>query len=158
MPTDIKVPAVGESITEGTISRWLKADGTAVRAEEPLFELETDKATTEVAATTSGVLRIAVPEGNTVAIGSVVGRIEESSSQPAKRDGVKQAGPGPGKEAKPDGKSAAPAPAPAPAAKGADEVLVSPAARRLAEEERVDVHQLTGSGPAGRITKEDILT
>src|SRR5207248_2141366 len=79
MGVDIKVPSVGESITEGTIARWLKKDGDAVRAEEPLFELETEKATTEVAAPVDGVLHIKVPEGQTVAIGSVVGQVAEGA-------------------------------------------------------------------------------
>src|SRR5947209_3216925 len=80
MAVDIVVPAVGESITEGILARWLKEDGEAVKAEEPLFELETDKATQEVAAQAGGVLRIAVPEGETVQVGSVVGRIEAGAA------------------------------------------------------------------------------
>src|SRR5712692_10237645 len=95
MPVDIKVPSVGESITEGTLSRWLKKDGEAVRADEPVFELETDKATTEVPAPAAGKLVIRVPEGQTIPIGAVVGRIEEAAASPAaprpapeKRDGA----------------------------------------------------------------------
>ena len=80
MATEIKVPSVGESITEGTISRWLKKDGEQVQVEEPLFELETEKATTEIPAPLSGILLITVPEGKTVAIGSVVGRIDEANA------------------------------------------------------------------------------
>src|SRR5262249_48585835 len=90
MPTDIKIPEVGESITEGTIARWLKRDGAPVRGGEPVLELETEKATTEIAAPASGTLVVAVPEGKTVAIGSVVGHIKEgaapappASAQPA---------------------------------------------------------------------------
>jgi 2-oxoglutarate dehydrogenase E2 component (dihydrolipoamide succinyltransferase) len=149
MATDIKVPAVGESITEGNIARWFKKDGDAVRAEEPLFELETDKATTEVAAPAAGTLRIAVPEGRTVPIGSVVGRIEEGA---ARSDGT------PPQAAKPDGavRTEKPAsPASAPARPG--EILLSPAARNLVEQEQVNVHDLRGSGAGGRITKEDVL-
>src|ERR671935_737624 len=89
MATEITVPAVGESITEGTIARWLKQEGEAVRADEPLFELETEKATTEVAAPAAGTLHITVPEGQTVAIGAVVGRIEEGApagKKPEKND------------------------------------------------------------------------
>jgi len=85
MATDIKVPAVGESITEGATSRWLKKEGEAVRADEPLLEVETEKATTEVSSPQAGTLRITVPEGQRVAVGTVVGRIEEGTPahQPA---------------------------------------------------------------------------
>src|SRR5947209_17682676 len=85
MAVEIKVPSVGESISEGTISRWLKKDGEAVRADEPVLEIETDKATTEISAPQAGTLRITVPEGQQVRIGAVVGRIEEGApaQQPA---------------------------------------------------------------------------
>ncbi len=132
MPVDIVVPSVGESITEGTLARWLKQDGDFVRAEESLFELETEKATTEVAAQADGTLRITVPEGQTVKIGAVVGRIEEGAAPAAKK----------------------PAAAAAPAERA--EVAASPAARRLAEEEKVDVRELHGTGRDGRIIKEDV--
>jgi 2-oxoglutarate dehydrogenase E2 component (dihydrolipoamide succinyltransferase) len=165
MATEIKVPAVGESVTEGTVARWFKKDGEAVRADEPLFELETEKATTEVAAPSNGTLHIVTPEGSTVAIGTVVARIEEGATpeKPAKpspkqaaekKDGaVKREKPAekPKKDqvsATPSGK-ATPAPA---------EALLSPAARRLVEEEEVEVGQVKGTGPGGRITKEDILS
>jgi 2-oxoglutarate dehydrogenase E2 component (dihydrolipoamide succinyltransferase) len=155
MATEIKVPAVGESITEGTVSRWFRHDGDSVRAEEPLFELETDKATTEIRAPASGTLHITVPEGQTVKIGSVIGRIEEGAPATAKPE-PKAAAPAkavqPARSANgPDGgvKKAAPAPA---------EVLLSPAARHLAEEKGVDVAQVKGTGPNGRITKDDILS
>src|SRR5437764_7505115 len=84
MAVEIKVPAVGESVTEGTLARWLKPDGATVVADEPLCELETDKATQEVYAPAAGVLRIAVKEGERVAIGTVVGRIEEAPAGAAK--------------------------------------------------------------------------
>src|SRR5262245_11844587 len=80
MPVDIKVPSVGESITEGTVARWFKKDGEPVHSEEPLFELETEKATTEIPAPADGVLHITVREGKTVPIGSVVGRIDEKAA------------------------------------------------------------------------------
>src|SRR3954454_15227085 len=81
MAIDIKVPTVGESITEGTITRWYKKDGEVLRNMEPAFELETEKATTDVPAPAGGLLRILVPEGSTVAIGAVVGRLEEASAE-----------------------------------------------------------------------------
>src|SRR3954451_6331704 len=83
MPVDIKVPSVGESVTEGILSRWLKKDGDAVRADEPVVELETDKATQEVVAPAAGRLRIAVKEGVTVNVGAVIGRVEEGAVAPA---------------------------------------------------------------------------
>jgi 2-oxoglutarate dehydrogenase E2 component (dihydrolipoamide succinyltransferase) len=168
MAVDIKIPAVGESITEGTLSRWLKKDGDFVRADEPVFELETDKATGEIAAPADGKLVITVPEGQTVAIGAVVGRIEEGAA-PAKRDGTGKPAPAAAEpKERPDQRAKA-----APPAKGRDEdskpakperpaaaeapVAVSPAARHIAEDAGIDVRQLTGSGRGGRIIKEDVL-
>src|SRR5437660_9456221 len=94
MPIEIKVPSVGESITEGVLSRWLKKNGETVRADEPVLELETEKATTEVPAPASGKLVIAVPEGKTVTIGTVLGRIDEAEAPST---------PGPKKDATGDG-------------------------------------------------------
>jgi 2-oxoglutarate dehydrogenase E2 component (dihydrolipoamide succinyltransferase) len=163
MATDIKVPAVGESITEGTISRWLKHDGDSVRAEEPLFELETEKATTEISAPEAGVLHIAVPEGRSVAIGSVVGRIE-AGARPA-AEPQKKLQPAPAPPEKRDGRvQEAVKPESAPGGVGSrsgfpgrQEPLLSPSARRLAEDEGIDPGQLAGTGPGGRITKEDVV-
>src|SRR5947207_1369182 len=91
MPVDVVVPSVGESITEGTLSRWLKKDGDFVRSQELLFELETEKATTEVPAQTSGILHTTAEEGQTVKIGAVVGRIEERAAPaPGKKPADKQ--------------------------------------------------------------------
>jgi 2-oxoglutarate dehydrogenase E2 component (dihydrolipoamide succinyltransferase) len=143
MAAEITVPSVGESVTEGTIGRWLKADGAAVRANEPVCELETDKATQEVMAPADGVLRIAVPEGQKVAIGAVIGRIEEKAATtapaaaPPARDGSKA--PVPPVPARPAG------------------VALSPAARQMAATQGIDTGQLTGTGRGGRITKEDVV-
>src|SRR4051812_50201535 len=108
MPVEIKVPSVGESVTEGILSRWLKKDGDAVRADEPVVELETDKATQEVVAPAAGRLRVAVPEGATVQVGSVIGRVEEGAvavapakepvAQPAEAGAKRQAEPAAGRE------------------------------------------------------------
>src|SRR5438270_1948047 len=136
MAVEIKVPSVGESITEGILSRWLKKDGDAVRSGEPLFELETDKATQEVPSPTDGVLSIGVKEGERVAIGSVVGSVDpQGKPKPAKTDNQ-----------------------PAPAKATQREAVLSPAARQMVADTGVDVHQLHGSGREGRITKEDVLT
>jgi 2-oxoglutarate dehydrogenase E2 component (dihydrolipoamide succinyltransferase) len=151
MAVDIKVPPVGESITEGTLSRWLKKDGDIVRAGDPVCELETEKATGEVPAPASGRLVITVREGETVPIGAVLGRIEE---------GVKAAKPEPDRAPR-DEKGAppvkSPARSPAPAAAEPSEANLSPAARRLAVEEHVDTSQVRGTGRGGLITKEDVV-
>ena len=139
MPTDIQVPTIGESITEGRISRWLKAEGSFVKRDESVCELETDKATAEVAAPAAGVLKHLVKEGETVLIGAIIGSVDESG-KPA----VASAEPAP---------KTAPAAAPAPAGKDS---LLSPAARRAAEEEKIDPASLSGSGRGGRVIQEDV--
>src|SRR5262245_49784021 len=144
--TDIKVPSVGESITEGVLSRWLKKDGDYVKSGEPIFELETEKVTQDVPAPADGALKIGVKEGTTIAIGSVVGKIDTSARAPAARTEAK---PAPAKTANRDSTPAAPAQPPA-------EPLLSPAARQLAADASVDVTQITGTGRGGRITKEDV--
>jgi 2-oxoglutarate dehydrogenase E2 component (dihydrolipoamide succinyltransferase) len=149
MAVNIVVPSVGESITEGTIAQWLKKDGDTVRADEPVFELETEKATTSIPAPSSGRLVIAVPQGQTVKIGQVVGHIEEGAAAPrptAAPDKKEKEAPPPKKEKK---EAAAPPPK--------EEVLLSPAARHHAAEAGIDVRQLTGSGRGGRVTKQDVL-
>ena len=143
MAVDIKVPSVGEAITEGVISKWFKADGAAVRANEPVYELETDKATTEVVAPAAGVLSITAKEGQKVAVGSVVGRIEEGGGPAAKP-----------KETAPPTVAAKSAPV-AKAAVTA-EPLLSPSARQMAADAGVDPAKLTGTGRDGRIIKEDV--
>lgn len=134
MAVEIKLPALGESITEATVARWLKQDGAAVRAGEPVCELETEKATQEVTAPQAGRLRTVAKEGDRLAIGAVLGRIEEGAPQEPAADGGR--------------------PKPAPAL----ETAASPAARRLAAEEGVDVAQVQGTGREGRVTKEDVVT
>jgi 2-oxoglutarate dehydrogenase E2 component (dihydrolipoamide succinyltransferase) len=143
----ITVPSVGESITEGIVSRWLKPDGSPVQAGEPLLELETDKATSVVPSPGSGILKIGVAEGQTVAIGATVGTIDPS--------GTPAAAPAP---ERPNGEGARPSePAPAPAKESADRPL-SPSVRRLVAEEGLDVARVAGTGPGGRVTKGDVLT
>ncbi len=159
MAVPIKVPSVGESITEGTIARWLKEDGDRVRIDEPVLELETDKATGEIVAPAAGTLRIKAKEGEKVAIGAVVGEVEEGAAPPARAEPRpprqnEQARPAPRKE------EPKPAPAPPPSATPAppSEVLpASPAARQLAADEGVDVGLVPGTGRGGRVTKEDVL-
>lgn len=143
MAVEIKVPPVGESITEGTIARWLKPNGAAVKANEPVCEVETDKATTEVMAPVGGRLSIAAAEGQKVAIGGVIGQIEEGAA----------ASPSSASAPKRDGNTHAPSAKP----QAAPEPILSPAARQLAATEGIEPSQLSGSGRGGRITKEDVL-
>src|SRR5438128_336549 len=124
----IKVPGVGESISEGIVARWLKPDGAAVKAGEPLFELETDKASNVVPAEKDGVLKIGVPEGTTVAIGAVVGTLDSEATPSA-------AAPTPAPKAEAPAQAQAQAGARAPAAASSDggrTEALSPAVRRLA--------------------------
>jgi 2-oxoglutarate dehydrogenase E2 component (dihydrolipoamide succinyltransferase) len=155
----ITVPGVGESITEGILSRWLKSDGAAVKAGEPLFELETDKASNVVPAPASGVLKIAVAEGETVAIGASIGSLDPA--------GTPAAAPAPTPAtAKAEAMAAAqPAPAQAPApsatdasANGGAGIPLSPAVRRIVAENEVDTSKVPATGPGGRITKGDVLS
>jgi 2-oxoglutarate dehydrogenase E2 component (dihydrolipoamide succinyltransferase) len=151
----ITVPGVGESISEGILSKWLKPDGSLVKAGEPLFELETDKATSEVPAPTTGVLKVSVGEGETVAIGATIGTLDP--------DGTPAAAPSPAAPAGPqaDGSPQAQARAQAPRAPiapaGGAEVPLSPAVRRLVAEKGVDPAKVPSSGPGGRVTKGDVL-
>lgn len=150
MAVEIKVPSVGESISEGTISRWLKQEGAHVKAEEAILELETEKATTQVAAPADGTLHIEVPEGETVAIGAVVGHVQEGA--PGDQRPAAAPPPAPKQEVKPPPAVAAPAPgAAAPAA-------MAPAARQLARDKGVDVSRIAGTGRSGLITKQDVLS
>jgi len=148
----IKVPSVGESISEGILSRWLKADGSAVKAGEPLFELETDKASQPVPATSSGVLKINAPEGVTVAVGDTVGTIDPEAQPSA---------PAAPEKPKPAPEASAPAPATKEPARvdsnGGASSALSPTVRRLVSEEKVDPSQVEGTGRGGRLTKGDVL-
>lgn len=159
MSESVKMPALGESVTEGTVSSWLKAVGDTVTADEPLVEVATDKVDTEVPAPASGVLlEIRVPEDETVEVGTVlaiIGEPGEAGSAPAP-----EAAPAP--QAAPETPAAAPAPqAAAPAAPSAAAVAaagyVTPIVRKLARDKGVDLTQVTGTGVGGRIRKEDVL-
>ncbi|OFX01802.1 MAG: dihydrolipoamide succinyltransferase [Alphaproteobacteria bacterium RIFCSPHIGHO2_12_FULL_63_12] len=144
MATEIRVPTLGESVTEATVGKWLKKVGDAVKADEPLVELETDKVSVEVPAPAAGVIAsIDVAEGATVEVGGLLGAIDASAkAAPAK-----------------DAKTAAPAkaaPAPAPAAAKAEAPL-SPAPRRVVAETGIDPASIIGTGKDGRVTKGDAL-
>jgi 2-oxoglutarate dehydrogenase E2 component (dihydrolipoamide succinyltransferase) len=147
MPIEIRVPTLGESVTEATIGRWFKQAGEAVAVDEPLVELETDKVTVEVPAPVNGVLAsIAAKDGQTVSVGSLLGSINEAGG--GTKPAPKQA---PRAETKP---AAARAPAPKQATDGPQ----PPSVRKLAAESGVDPATVVGTGKGGRVTKGDMLT
>jgi len=155
MPVDVMIPSVGESITEGVIVRWLKQNGEFVRQDEPLFELETEKATSEIPSPASGVVQIAVPPGKTVQVGAVVGRIDEKAPAPAAAVSAK---PQPTPEPKvPAARPAPPQPSSVPQGDGAATPALSPAARVLVAERGLNPREITPSGRGGVIVKEDVL-
>jgi 2-oxoglutarate dehydrogenase E2 component (dihydrolipoamide succinyltransferase) len=161
MAVDVKVPSVGESVSEGSIATWFKKDGDSVRAEEPLFELETEKATTEVASPASGVLHISVPQGQTVPIGTVVARVEAQAASPPVSAGKKADAGATPKPSTTDGSPKKREPdrtrSEAATVQERSEPLLSPAARHLVEERGLDPTKMAGSGPGGRVIKEDVL-
>jgi len=158
MPTDVVMPQMGESIFEGTITKWLKKLGDKVQRDEPLFEISTDKVDAEIPAPTSGILQeIKVPEGNTVQVNTVVAIIGDGIGAPAPD---KAAAPAPSDPA--FVKKDAPFPPPAPAAsipvgEEDSDVRSSPLVRKLAREHNVDLAKVSGTGIGGRVTKQDIL-
>jgi 2-oxoglutarate dehydrogenase E2 component (dihydrolipoamide succinyltransferase) len=174
MPTDIVMPQMGESIVEGTITKWLKKPGDKVQRDEPLFEISTDKVDAEIPAPASGILReIKVSEGTTVQVNTVVGTIAvdgEAASAPAK---AAAAAPATEKAAaeksatdKKDEKkeerkeSASPAPSLAPVQESGEEeeARSSPLVRKIAREHGINLSQISGTGLGGRISKQDIMS
>ena len=154
MATEIRVPTLGESVTEATIGRWFKKAGDAVRADEPLVELETDKVTVEVPAPAAGVLeKIIAKDGETVGVGAVLGSIAEGAGA-AKATPAKAAAPAP---AKAEPAPAAPKAAPAPSRPASPDMPLMPSVRKLAAESGVDPSAVSGSGKDGRVTKGDML-
>jgi len=177
MSTEVTLPALGESVTEGTVSRWLKAVGDTVEADEPLLEVSTDKVDTEVPSPASGtLLEIKVPEDEDAEVGAVLAIIGdpsavESAPAPAKptAEPAEKAKPEPVKsEAEEAPAPTAPKPAEAPKPAGTNEVApratnpssdvyVTPLVRKLARENNVDLSTITGTGVGGRIRKQDVL-
>lgn len=160
MATEIRVPALGESITEATVGKWFKKPGDAVKADEPLVELETDKVTIEVPSPGNGVMGdISAKQGATVEIGAVLGSLNEGAT--AKSEAPKA-------ESKSKPEAAAPAPAKAEAPKAAPpkpeapkaepktDMPPSPAARKAAAEAGIDASEINGSGRRGQVLKEDV--
>ena len=152
---EIRVPTLGESVTEATIGKWFKQPGEAVAVDEPLVELETDKVTIEVPAPAAGVLsEIAAKDGDTVAVGAVLGQIKEGAAGAAKPAAAPA---GKAAPAAPPPQAAKPAAAPAPAAAKAPDGPLAPSVRRLSTESGVAASSVPGSGKDGRVTKGDML-
>ena len=147
MSTEVKIPAVGESITSGVLSVWHKQTGDIVSEGEALFTLETDKISTEIPSVAPGKLQIKVEAGQEVKIGQVVALLDESIKAPAQKAKPTPEG---AKPSPPAGATALSVPA------GSNETL-SPAARRIVEEEKVDPAEVTGTGKRGQVTKSDLV-
>jgi 2-oxoglutarate dehydrogenase E2 component (dihydrolipoamide succinyltransferase) len=168
--TEIRVPTLGESVTEATIGKWFKHPGDAVAVDEPLVELETDKVTIEVPAPAAGVLAsIVAKDGETVAVGAVLGQIQDgagAAKAPAgrpdqKTDTTTASGAGPEVPPRPQAPPSPPPPqarAPEPAPKSVAATMpLAPSVRKLAAESGLDVAAVPGSGKDGRVTKGDML-
>lgn len=162
MSTEIRVPTLGESVTEATIAQWFKNEGEQVNQDEPLVELETDKVTVEVPAPAAGVLsEITVKAGDVVEVGALLGAIGEGNGAVS----VKEKSPAEAKSEEPkaapaakgEAKDAAPKEAKSEAPKAEGEPALSPAVRKIVEENEIDVSAIEGSGKGGRITKQDAL-
>lgn len=166
---DVVMPQMGESIVEGTLTKWLKKPGERVERDEPLFEISTDKVDTEIPSPGSGVLsEVLVQEGTTVGINAIVGRISDGASAPA--PSAQPAAPAPAPQAPPPPPpvaAAPPPPPPAPVAATSAWIPAAPAAaeeagplsplvRKMARENNIDLNKVQGTGAGGRITKQDL--
>jgi 2-oxoglutarate dehydrogenase E2 component (dihydrolipoamide succinyltransferase) len=169
---ELKIPEVGESVQEALLAQWLKKDGESVRKDEVLLVIETEKVTLEIAAPADGVLRILVPEGETVRIGAVVAKIEEAAGEEKVVEGEKlREKPEKGyeeeseaQELKTPGPAAEPAPVPREqkaveprVEEASSKPIISPSVRSLAEQRGVDLSGVAPTGPGGRITEGDVL-
>ncbi len=174
---DVTLPQLGETVTEGTITQWFKNVGDTVAADEPLFEVSTDKVDTEVPSPVSGVLtEIRVQEGDTVDVGTVIAVVGDAAGAaapaPAPAPAAVEPAPAPAPapaavEPAPAPAAVEPTPAPAPApaapapspavAEAGDTRLLSPVVRRLVNEHGLDPDAITGTGPGGRVTRDDVL-
>jgi pyruvate dehydrogenase E2 component (dihydrolipoamide acetyltransferase) len=165
--TSVKMPELGESVTEGTVTRWLKNVGDKVEVDEPLVEVSTDKVDTEIPSPVAGtLLSITAEEDDTVAVGGELAKIGEAGAAPAEKPAPTpepekpkpepEAKPEPIQEAKPEPK---PEPAPQPAAQAPSEAgpYVTPLVRKLAAENDIDLATIKGTGVGGRIRKQDVL-
>jgi pyruvate dehydrogenase E2 component (dihydrolipoamide acetyltransferase) len=166
--TDVVMPQMGESIVEGTLTKWLKKSGDAVERDEPLFEISTDKVDTEIPSPAAGVLaEVLVQEGQTVQVNAVVARINEGGSDAAAAPAAAAPAPEKTETAPPPPPPPAEAPAAAPPAPVAAAPVVeeevkgpagpySPLVRKMARENNIDLAKVSGTGAGGRVTKEDV--
>src|SRR6478736_5554064 len=157
---DIRVPALGESVTEATIGKWFKRQGDSVAVDEPLVELETDKVTIEVPSPAAGVLAdIAAKDGETVAVGALLGQIKEGAAAPGKAAPVPAGRPDQKTETTAPINAAAEEPRPRPptSAKPPPASPLAPSVRRRAAETGIDASTVPGSGKDGRVTKGDMM-
>ena len=145
MAVPVVVPSVGESIVEGRIARWAAADGSAVKIDQLLYEIETDKATQEITAQTAGVLKIAVKEGEIVKVGQTIGEIDPAGA----------AAKTPATEPRPLGSESKTS---LPNGRGSDEPRTSPAAGAMIRDHNLETSAIPATGPGNRITKDDVLT
>ncbi len=160
MPTDIIMPQMGESIVEGTITKWLKKPGDKVQRDEPLFEISTDKVDAEIPAPAAGILQeIRVSEGTTVGVNTIVGTIAADGEATAPNKVAPAVALAPEQPEKKDDKKNAVPTAGAPAKESEEEeARSSPLVRKIAREHGVNLSQVSGTGLGGRITKQDILS
>jgi len=147
MAHEIKIPSVGESITSATLGTWHKNDGEYVNAGEVILTIETDKISTELETDKSGVLKRRAVEGDELDIGAVVAAIEEGDAPVGGQEA-------PAEEPTPPAEEAGPAPR----TEGGDDLKVTPIARKIAEDEGVDLNSVSGSGIGGKITKADVVS
>ncbi|HET9480888.1 MAG TPA: biotin/lipoyl-containing protein, partial [Candidatus Polarisedimenticolia bacterium] len=173
MSVDVIMPQMGESIAEGTVTKWLKKVGDPVKRDEPLFEISTDKVDAEIPSPSAGTLaEILVEEGSTVGINTVVARIAAQGEAPAPGAQAAQAAPTARAQAEPPAAAKTSAPEtvaearPARAAGGTGEAASreelrrtrsSPVVRKIAAEHNIDISELTGTGISGRVTRQDIM-
>ncbi len=149
MATQVQVPALGESVTQAILLKWYKNDGDKVGADEPICELETDKANVDVPSPAAGVLRRVKDEGDTVAVGEVIARVDDGGNAKAPAAPAKTT-------SAPDSSAGRPVRSPPPAASKPEDL--SPAVRKMVEENAIDPASIKGTGPSGRLTKEDVVT
>src|SRR5467141_2126732 len=158
--TEIRVPTLGESVTEATIGKWFKKPGDAVAVDEPLVELETDKVTIEVPAPAAGVLAaIAAKDGETVAVGALLGQIKEGEAAPGKAPPAATGRPDQKTDTTAPSNAAAEAPRPRPQNDGKPTGVapLAPSVRKMAAETGIDAATVPGSGKDGRVTKGDMM-
>ncbi|MBL4788566.1 MAG: E3 binding domain-containing protein, partial [Kordiimonadaceae bacterium] len=152
---EIVIPAMGESVTEGTIGTWLKAVGEAVAMDEPIVEVETDKVAVEIPSPVAGVLiEQMVAEGDTVEIGALIAKIDTEGAATVAPKPAASAAAAPAPAAAP---AAAPQATPAPAAAPQSLMPMSPAVRRIVEDYNIDPLSVDGTGKDGRLTKADVM-